>query len=100
MDEDLIFCDPRGSTLKPYMVSKRFSRTVREAGMPLRFHDLRHISASLLLRAGIPSKVVAERLGHSSSRVTDDIYSHVLPDTQDQAAIALDSLMSAPVAAP
>lgn len=92
-DNDLVFCDAVGGVLKPHLVSKRFRRATRAAGFDLRFHDLRHSAATLMLRAGTPSKVVADRLGHSTTRLTDDVYSHVTPDLQSQAAEAMDALL-------
>jgi integrase len=51
----------------------------------MRFHDLRHSTATLLLSMGVPMKVVQELLGHSSMKITADIYSHVLPATHKEA---------------
>lgn len=62
--------------------------------MRLRFHDLRHIHASLLLQQGVHPKVVSERLGHSTVAVTLDIYSHVVPSLQVQAASQLEELLA------
>lgn len=59
----------------------------------IRFHDLRHSHATYLLSAGVPIKVISERLGHSSTRVTQDIYSHVLPQMQEAAADKIDDLL-------
>lgn len=59
----------------------------------LRFHDLRHTSATLALQAGVHPKVVSERLGHATIAITLDTYSHVLPDMQRAAADALDSVV-------
>jgi integrase len=61
----------------------------------IRFHDLRHAAATLLLRLGEHPKVVQERLGHATIAVTMDIYSHVMPHLQRDAAIKLDRLLSA-----
>ena len=67
---------------------------VRAAGVgPLRFHDLRHTHATLLLRAGIHPKIVSERLGHSGVAITLDTYSHVTPDLQAEAASAVDQFL-------
>jgi integrase len=59
----------------------------------IRFHDLRHTTASLLLLANVNPKIVSERLGHSKVAVTLDIYSHLLPTMQDGAAAQLESLL-------
>jgi len=72
---------------------------LKQAGLPrLRFHDLRHTAATLLLGAGVHPKVVSEMLGHSSLTITLDLYSHVTPTMQQQAVSVLDSRLSAPVA--
>src|SRR5690606_28794722 len=60
-----------------------------------RLYDLRHTCATLLLRAGVPVKVVSERLGHASIVLTSDTYSHVLPDMQDGAAAAMQDMFPA-----
>lgn len=59
----------------------------------IRFHDLRHSHATYLLASGVPIKIISERLGHSSTRVTQDIYSHVLPQMQEMAAAKIDNLL-------
>lgn len=58
-------------------------------------HDLRHMHASLLLKAGVHPKVVTERLGHSSITITLDRYSHLFPTMQHEAAEKLDDLLKA-----
>jgi integrase len=60
----------------------------------IRFHDLRHSHATALLLEGISVKVISERLGHSSTKITQDIYSHVLPQMQEQAADVMDKLLA------
>ena len=63
-----------------------FKRTAVRAGFDdLRFHDLRHTHASLMLREGVNLKVMTERLGHSGVAITGDLYSHVQPTVQHQA---------------
>jgi integrase len=63
---------------------------LKRAGLPrIRFHDLRHCHATLLLRQGVHPKVVQERLGHSTPAFTLQVYSHVLPGMQAEAAEAL-----------
>jgi integrase len=60
---------------------------------PIRFHDLRHTAATILLTRGINPKVVSEMLGHASVAFTLDTYSHVLPEMQAQAAAAMDAAL-------
>ncbi len=94
-DNDLVFTREDGSLLHPMSVSARFKRLVRSAGLsPIRFHGLRHTSATLALEAGLHPKVVSERLGHSSITVTLDTYSHAVPALQEEAAEALAALLS------
>jgi integrase len=52
----------------------------------VRLHDMRHLHATLALAAGVPTRVLADRLGHSTTAVTSDIYQHVLPDLDRDAA--------------
>ena len=68
---------------------------VSKAGLPkIRFHDLRHTSATLLLIAEVHPKIVQERLGHSRIDMTLDTYSHVVPGMQQEAADQLDKMLS------
>ena len=84
---DLVFSHPDGSPLRPNTVSRAFERLARPLGFQgIRFHDLRHAHATLMLRQGVHPKIVSERLGHSSVAITLDIYSHVLPGLQESAA--------------
>ncbi len=79
------------------LLRRYFSPLLEKAGIPhVRFHDLRHSAATLLLSQGIHPKVVQERLGHSTISVTMDIYSHVLPDMQREAADRLDDFFRPP----
>ncbi len=88
---DYVFTSPRGKLLYPSYVDKLWRRTEARAGIPhMKFHNLRHLNATLLLNAGIHPKVVQERLGHSSITITLDRYSHVSRDLQGAAAAALD----------
>ena len=65
------------------------------AGLPkLTIHGLRHTHATILLEQGVNPKVVSERLGHASVATTMDIYSHVLPDMQEKAALAIDTALA------
>ena len=75
-------------------LSKEFPKLVKAHRLPhLTFHGLRHAHATLALTAGINPKIVSERLGHSSVAVTMDIYSHVLPGMQEEAALAVENLL-------
>lgn len=94
-DHDLVFCLPDGSPVPPYEVSRKLGNILKGAGLPpVRFHDLRHTHATLLLEQGVHPKVVSERLGHSSITVTMDIYSHVSQNMQAQVARQVDDLLS------
>jgi integrase len=92
-DHDLVVCTGRGTPVNPNNVSRSFEALVKAAGLRrIRVHDLRHTSATLLLLAGTPAKVVSERLGHASIGITIDLYSHVLPEMQGSAADAMDGV--------
>jgi len=80
---DLVFTLEDGSPLYPAHVSRWFNRHVKAAKAPrVRFHDLRHTHASLLLAAGVPVKVVSERLGHHEPGFTMNVYQHLIPGQQ------------------
>jgi integrase len=86
-ENDLVFCHPDGRPYNPDRFSRKFDRRIERWGLRrIRVHDLRHTWAVLALQAGVHIKVVSERLGHSSIAVTADIYSHVLPAMQADAA--------------
>jgi len=87
IDRDLVFCTSIGTPLNPDRdVRLPFKRLLSEAKLPdIRFHDLRHSAATLLLGMGIHPKIVQEILGHSSIAVTMNVYSHVLPTMQQDA---------------
>ncbi|MCC7085164.1 MAG: site-specific integrase [Pirellulales bacterium] len=92
-----VFCNRSGGPLrKSHFQEQKFYPLLKSAGLPrMRFHDLRHTAASLLLALGVHPKVVQERLGHSQISVTMDVYSHVMPTMQREAAGQLDSLLEA-----
>jgi integrase len=96
-DHDLVFPNEVGRPVeRNNLVKRSFLPLLAKAGLPrIRFHDLRHTAATLLLSLGEHPKVVQERLGHSTISVTLDVYSHVLPDLQRQAASKLDGLFGA-----
>jgi len=85
----LVFTREDGSPLHPGTVSNRFRRLAFEAGLPpISLHSLRHGAATYALAAGVDVKVVQERLGHSTSTLTRDTYTSVLPDVARAAAAA------------
>ena len=87
LPNELVFSNPDGSPLQPDSITKAFTRITRSIRLyGVRFHDLRHTHATLMLWQGIHPKVVSERLGHSSIAITFDTYSHVLPGLQEAAA--------------
>ena len=87
-DNDLINCNPDGSLISPSYFSKRFSTVIKNAGLKhIRFHDLRHSCASLMLLAGVQMKVASDILGHSSIGITADLYTHVITDLKKEAAL-------------
>ena len=93
-DQDLVFAQSLGQPYSPGQISKKFGLLLQRADLPkLRFHDLRHTAATLLLQAGVHPKVVSERLGHATVSLTLDRYSHVLPTVQEDAALAMDSVL-------
>ncbi|MDP9363743.1 MAG: site-specific integrase [Chloroflexota bacterium] len=95
-DQDLVFPNGTGGPLHPNSLALRFRRLTERAGAPaIRFHDLRHTCATLLLAEGVHPKVVQERLGHSNIAETLDRYSHVTADMQRGAADLLDAALDA-----
>jgi integrase len=93
--DDLVFSQPDGSPILPDTVTHAFYRIAEKAGLKgFTFHDLRHTHASLMLSQGIHPKVVQERLGHATISTTLDIYSHVAPHIQTQAALQFEEALS------
>jgi integrase len=96
-DTGTVFDDGAGSHLRPDRVSKTFTRLAAAAGLQrIRFHDLRHTAASLMLAAGVPAKVASERLGHATISITLDTYSHLLPGLSEDAAERTGALIYGP----
>jgi integrase len=95
-DQDLVFPNETGSLFNPSNLRNRsFKRIKARSGVreDLRFHDLRHTCATLLVGEGVNAKVVSEMLGHASITITLNTYSHVLPDMQDSAADAMEAAL-------
>lgn len=90
---DLVFCLQDGSHFHPLTVSDRdFPRVLKKSGLELdmRFHDMRHTAATLLLARGVNPKIVSEMLGYSDVSTTLRIYAHVTPHMQQLAADVMD----------
>jgi integrase len=95
-DHDYVFCTSIGTHLNPSKdVLDQLKTLLKQAGLPdIRFHDLRHSAATLLLTEGVHPKIVQELLGHSNISMTMDVYSHVLPSMQQDAISRLNSALS------
>jgi len=95
---DLVFCTKIGRPIDGCeLLRSSFRPLLVRAGLPrIRFHDLRHTAATLLLAAGAHPRVVAERLGHSTPAITLAVYSHVTQTMQRGATATLDAVLSAP----
>lgn len=90
-DQDLVFPNPAGGFLCPdVLTGGPLKRPLQRAGLPpIRFHDLRHTCATILLSRGVHAKFVQELLGHATISITLDTYSHVLPGMDDGIADAM-----------
>lgn len=94
-ESDLVFTTSIGTPLDGSMVTHRFPELLASAGLPrIRFHDLRHSCASLLLAQGVSPRVVMETLGHSQISLTMNTYTHVMPAAQAEAANAMDRILN------
>jgi integrase len=95
-DLNLVFVTQAGGPLDPSNVRHAFARLLTRAELPrIRFHDVRHTAATLMLAAGVHPKVVSERLGHASVAFTLDTYTHYMPSMGRKAAGRLDALLAA-----
>lgn len=93
-DREYVFASETGGYIHPNTLYRRFRDLSARAGVPaIRFHDLRHTSATLLLAEGVHGKIVQERLGHANIAMTLDLYSHVTADMQRHAADRLEALI-------
>jgi integrase len=92
---DLVFCNTKGNIIAPSELTRHFKKAIKKAGIPnIRFHDLRHTHATLMLQQQVHPKIVQERLGHSNISITLDTYSHVLPNMQKQAVDQFEKLLN------
>jgi integrase len=90
-----VFTNADGQPFHPHSISQTFERIANRAGVPrIRLHDVRHTHGTLLIKAGVPVKVVSERLGHGNPAFTIDTYQHVLPGMQAEAARTFESLIN------
>ncbi len=96
-NSELVFTSPVSHPIYSDKLAKRFKAILRHNGLPMiRLYDLRHTAATLALSAGVPPKVVAEQLGHASAAFTLDVYSHLLPHMQEEAAIKVEQILAGP----
>ena len=87
IDSNLINCNPNGTIIMPNNLSRDFNRLLKKLEMKhIRFHDLRHSAASLMLVSDVPMKVISDILGHSSLSITADLYTHVMGASKMDAA--------------
>jgi integrase len=93
-DSGRLFTREDGSPLPPDWVSRRFKELAREAGLPvIKLHAARHTAASLALEAGVDIKIVSDQLGHSTTRITQDLYQHVRRQVHQDAAEKVVALL-------
>lgn len=91
---DLVFPSSVGTPYTGSNVRRAFRKLLEASGLPkIRFHDLRHTAASLMLNHGIPVLIVSKRLGHSKPSITIDVYGHLIPSKQEEAATLMNDLM-------
>lgn len=91
--QDLVCCNALGQPLDPDYVTHAFAKFATASKLTIRFHDLRHSHISHLLAAGIHPKIASERAGHASVSITLDVYSHVIPGMQEDAAKRIDAAL-------
>jgi integrase len=92
--EGLVICRADGSPWHPSTFSAAWIRARKTAGVTVRFHELRHTHASLLLSSGAHPKALQERLGHSSAAFTMNVYAHLLPGVQEEAVANFEAMMN------
>lgn len=100
-DEGFVCCHDDGSMMRPTYLTHEWIKKIRASGLPVRrLHDLRHSHATQLLASGIHPKIASERLGHSKVGITLDLYSHVMPGMQEDAAARIDVAVRKAMAPP
>ncbi|WP_245294725.1 tyrosine-type recombinase/integrase [Rhizobium rhizosphaerae] len=99
-DDAFVIAQVDSRPLKPVSLTHEWTRLLAKTDLPrIRFHDLRHTHASQMLAAGVHPKVASERLGHSTIGITLDLYSHVMPGMQADAAEQVDAALQAAISA-
>jgi integrase len=99
--DDFVFTTSIGTPMQPDTVTRAFARTLRETKLPkVRFHDLRHSCATLLLSLGVHPKLVQQTLGHSTFQLTMDTYSHMIPALRNEVANRMNEIFSTPTKSP
>lgn len=94
--DDFVFTAASRNYVQHRHLDRVFKELTETASLPrIRFHDLRHTAASLLIRHGVSPKIVADRLGHADVRFTLQVYTHVYDDQREEAAISLSHLLQA-----
>jgi integrase len=88
-----ICANPNGTHMRPNSLARAYRRMAEPLGITATLHGLRHTQATELLMMGVPVKVVSERLGHSTAKITMDVYAHVLPHMQQQSAELVDTML-------
>jgi integrase len=89
-----MFTTQHGTPINPRNLLRDYKKLLHTAGLPpIRFHDLRHTAASILLNQGVPVITVSRRLGHAKASITLDIYGHLIPSMQTEVAEMIDELV-------
>lgn len=92
--KEYLFHQGNGAVMYPTTPTAWLRKMIKKAGLPpARVHDLRHMSATLLITAGVPVRVVSDRLGHARTSITQDVYAHVLRRSDAEAAEIFDRLL-------
>lgn len=93
-EHEIIFISEKARLMRDQQLYMSFKGLIKQAELPeIRFHDLRHTAASLMLNYGIPVIIVSKRLGHARASITMDVYGHLIPSKQEEAATLMDRLM-------
>ena len=94
-DQELVICSHLGTIQDPQNVLRVMKRIIQTSGVsPIRFHDLRHTHASILISEGVDLVKVSKRLGHANAKITLEYYAHLMPNEDDQVADIFDQVMN------